>query len=675
MKTLSIYNKLIIYFLLVSLLPLIGLGYLSYHQLNGVIRENSLRLLSLIAVETAYKIEEMIRSRRAEIQAWSRLPMFIEALDKKAAAKRPEINAIFDQWMAYYPMYSLLLLVDADHRVFAVNSVTAQGQPLSTGNLIGNQISEGPWFSEAAQTGFYMSGFRHSSLLSHIMGNQGNSMSLSMPIRDAADNICGYFIAYLNWNYVQDILDVAQAAHAQDLAGLLFMLDLDSNRFIAHRNPKLYGEPYPLRVDLKSTVERNPAGILNVDWPEPKTIGYAQVSGMRAGESQPWVVVVEAPDEVIYRQAKFLRVLFMTLTILAVLAIIIIVYFISRRFSDPLLQLVNGAQAIAAGNMNVEMPVKSVDEIGILANTFNQMSDALRERDEELRRTNQQLEEANRLKSEFLANVSHELRTPMNSILGFTTLVLQRTGDSLPEQQRNNLIKVRKNTLQLLKLLNSILDLSKIEAGSMDVAVEEFSLASLMDGCHHTILPLLEGRPIELSAAASDRSLVLYTDRNKLQQIIINLLGNAAKFTEKGYLRTGYVVVNDPGFSGAEKGPGPWVRIWVEDSGIGVHEKDLENIFNEFRQVDGSPSRKYGGTGLGLSISKKLAKLLGGDILVKSELGFGSTFTVVIPVRHEMAQPLVRNEYEHPLPPARAVEDNGTPEPAAAASGSGGESD
>ena len=653
MKTLSIYYKLIISVSLVSLLPTIGLGWLAYYQISGAIRDHSLRLLNLIAVETAYNLERAVDMRRTEVRAWSQLPEFREALDDKLDARH--VGSLFNQLIASYPMYDLLILIDAKRKVLAINDLDRHGNGLPTDAVIGNLIADGPWFAGAARQGYFVSDFKLSSLLTEIYERKGESLSVAATIRDEAGKIRGMLLGYVEWSYFQDILDTAQAAYAGDLAGTLFLLEPGSNRLIAHRQPELVGQVYPLRIDLKALVEARPTGIFNVDWPERKTIGYAMVRGDRGLENLPWLVCVEAPDEVIYRQAAFLRLLFIVLAGLATVLIILLVYVISQRFTEPILQLAAGAQAIGAGQLNVEMPVRSTDEIGTLAGTFNQMSSALRQRDEELRGANQQLEEANRLKSQFLANVSHELRTPMNSIIGFTTLVIQRAGEKLPDLQLKNLHRVRRNALNLLRLLNSILDLSKIEAGSMDVGVEKFRLKALVEYCTQTIAPLLEGRPIELGVEAPAEDVTMFSDRPKVQQIIINLLGNAAKFTERGSIKVGFAEAAEPPFPAkTANAKGPWVAIWVKDSGIGIEQQHLEEIFTEFRQVDGSPSRKYGGTGLGLAISKKLAKLLEGDIFVESEPGVGSKFTVMLPARHASAQPLMRGESTHEMPRAPA---------------------
>lgn len=656
MKTFSLYNKLIIYFLTVSLLPLAGMGYYAYYNHTQVVKKHAETMLSFIAIETAFQIERQLLQHQTEVKTWSHLPVFLEALaavgDADAGPRMLQsIQAMADRLIEAYPMYDLLLLVNKQGKVLSVNSRRRDGRPIDTRTLLGSIIDEGPWFTGAVDDEMYRSQFHQVAFVAQALDDTGECLTMAVAIRDEANAVQGFLFAYLNWAYIQDILNVAQAAYAEDFSGKLFMVETETNRVIAHPDIAYYGRPLDLKADLPQVIEKNPTGIINIEWPEDKTVGYAQVRDTGPVGALPWLVCVEAPNKTIYRQTNYIRTMFVLIPLVSALLIIIIVYFISRRFSDPLMQLVKGAQAIADGDMDVEMPVNSVDEIGILANTFNQMLDTLRQRDEALRMSNLQLEEANRLKSEFLANMSHELRTPMNSIIGFTTLVLQKAGNQVPEKQRDNLIKVRKNALVLLKLLNSILDLSKIEAGSMEVAVERFRLNELLEACAHTMTPLLSGRKIELIVQPSLPELELFTDRQKLQQIIINLLGNAVKFTEQGYIRCGFEVVNDSGLAETDEPQvKPWVRLWIEDTGIGIQERDLEVIFSQFRQVDGSPSRKYGGTGLGLAISKKLAKLLGGDILVKSEFGFGSTFTIVIPTRHRRAEPLFRDECRYAMP-------------------------
>ncbi len=249
---------------------------------------------------------------------------------------------------------------------------------------------------------------------------------------------------------------------------------------------------------------------------------------------------------------------------------------------------------------------------------------ALSGANKELFEANVQIQEANRLKSEFLANMSHELRTPMNAIIGFTRLVMRRGAKELSDRSRENLEKVKLSADHLLGLINGILDLSKIEAGRLDVHAGSFDVKGLVNACCATVGPLVK-EGVALNCEVSDGVAEANTDEVRLRQILINLLSNAAKFTDEGEIQVRVSL------DGGADGKGSIV-ISVVDTGIGIPEDSLETIFDEFRQVDGSHTRKHQGTGLGLSITKRLAELLGGTISVESEIGKGSTFTVKVPV-------------------------------------------
>jgi signal transduction histidine kinase/HAMP domain-containing protein len=239
----------------------------------------------------------------------------------------------------------------------------------------------------------------------------------------------------------------------------------------------------------------------------------------------------------------------------------------------------------------------------------------------EIEDKSKQLEVANKHKSEFLANVSHDLRTPLNSIIGFTRIVLRRIGGQIPDLQKENLQKVLISGEHLLGLINSLLDLAKIEAGRMEVVTETFQVSDVIHMVAATVEPMLKNDKVRLIKEIAPDIPPLHTDREKLKQIVLNLLSNSAKFTEKGEIRV--MAWSDDGS----------MRLAVADSGIGMKPEALEHIFEEFRQAEKTTSSKYGGTGLGLAIVKRLTSLLGGDIVVESEEGRGTKFTVTLPLK------------------------------------------
>lgn len=237
----------------------------------------------------------------------------------------------------------------------------------------------------------------------------------------------------------------------------------------------------------------------------------------------------------------------------------------------------------------------------------------------ELNVKTQELEKAYRVKSDFLSNMSHELRTPLNSIIGFTSILLGEHGDPLTSDQRKALEKVLKNGRHLLQLINDILDFSKIEAGRMHISVETESVESVVAGAIMTTEHLVRQKNLELKDVFAPDLPLFRTDVLKVKQIVVNLLSNASKFTDQGIIEVR---------AWQENG---LVHISVKDSGIGIEPQNLGKIFEEFQQIDTSHSRKYKGTGLGLPIARRLARLLGGDLIVQSELGKGSTFILSLP--------------------------------------------
>jgi PAS domain S-box-containing protein len=260
------------------------------------------------------------------------------------------------------------------------------------------------------------------------------------------------------------------------------------------------------------------------------------------------------------------------------------------------------------------------EKVGFIA-IYHDISERVRV-EEELRRSKEAAEAASQAKSTFLANMSHELRTPLNAIIGFTRLVKRRSGDALPQKQAENLDKVLESADHLLELINAVLDLSKIEAGRVDIQPTSFSIGALVEVCLGTVQPLVKPHRISLMMEIEPGLSQMHTDQDKVRQILINLLGNAIKFTKKGSVTVSAKRHKDK------------IMLAVADTGIGIAEHDLERIFVEFHQADTSTTRKYGGTGLGLSISRHLAHLLNGEITVESTLGKGSTFTLVIPLRY-----------------------------------------
>ncbi len=246
----------------------------------------------------------------------------------------------------------------------------------------------------------------------------------------------------------------------------------------------------------------------------------------------------------------------------------------------------------------------------------------LAQQNELLRRQAIALEQASALKSQFLANMSHEFRTPLNAVLGYTQMLLQGVSGDLTTPQLRSMSRIESNGKHLLAIINDILDISRIEAGKMPLHLSEFDLDVLVAEVMAEMEPIISRSKLAVTTEIAPRLPRMRSDRQKVKQIVLNFLANAVKFTHQGSIKVKAAYL-----------PGKIVSISVSDTGIGIADQDREKVFQDFQQVDSSPTRFYGGAGLGLSICRRLSNMLGGDIFLESKLGKGSTFALRVPAR------------------------------------------
>lgn len=281
---------------------------------------------------------------------------------------------------------------------------------------------------------------------------------------------------------------------------------------------------------------------------------------------------------------------------------------------------------------NQELEFRSI-ELEELNTAFHEKNTKLELVYDELNRKAQELEQSSNYKSEFLANMSHELRTPLNSILLLSKLLADNGDGNLTPEQSEFAIVIYNSGMGLLELINDILDLSKIEAGKMEVEYDAVELAHISKNVHSLFDQLALGKGVDfVLKVEEDLPVFIKTDRLRLEQVLKNFLSNAFKFTEKGMVKLHIRHPEPSELSNIHGEPEGFVAFEVQDSGIGIAKEKQELVFEAFRQSDGSTKRKYGGTGLGLSISKKIAELLNGTIVLNSEMGKGSSFVFIIPV-------------------------------------------
>ncbi len=312
----------------------------------------------------------------------------------------------------------------------------------------------------------------------------------------------------------------------------------------------------------------------------------------------------------------------------SILLALLLGFVISWSFILPVREAHGFVTEIAKGNFQATIQVPNRDEFGDLAARMNQMGRELhdlyenqRAAAQELQMLNARLTEASKAKSEFLANMSHELRTPMNAILGFVEMILDDIYGEVPPYLREPLTDVQVNGKHLLNLINDVLDLSKIEAGHMELVLGEYSVQDVVETVRTSLQSLALEKGLGFAAAAAEDIPLAFGDGRRITQCLMNLVGNALKFCKRGRVAVGVERQGDD------------LLYHVSDTGIGIPKEELKNIFTEFRQVDTALTREFSGTGLGLNITKKFVEMHGGRIWVESELGKGSTFFFSIPLR------------------------------------------
>ncbi len=332
-----------------------------------------------------------------------------------------------------------------------------------------------------------------------------------------------------------------------------------------------------------------------------------------------------------------------------------------RSYPDPAIQLIKEIWYVLTARWNGVLSFRKIrvlaerleqqnqelqmqqEELEAQAEELRKQTEELQEQNAELEQQRLMVEEASRLKSQFLSNMSHELRTPLNSVMALSRVLMMQARTKLSDEEINYLEIIERNGKNLLTLINDILDLSKIEAGRMDVNPKPFSLRLALENIIESISPLAAEKHIEIHQHIPEDLPPLESDEIRVSQILQNLLANAVKFTDAGSVTVSVQCDQDK------------VSVQIEDTGIGIAENHLPHIFDEFRQVDGTSARRYEGTGLGLAIARKATHMLGGGITVQSTLGKGSIFTMTLPITWQQTAAVYEPIVSRPSPRVKSA--------------------
>jgi len=502
--------------------------------------------------------------------------------------------------------------------------------------LLGRTVSRQPFFKTSLTKAYIQPPF-------YALGSGELTMVVTEPIRDGNDQVLGVLGGRLALPILGNIM--TERAGLGD-TGETYLVSLENNYLLT---PSRY-EGFPLNrayhsegID-KALQQANGTSVYR---------SYRTDVGNVIGVYR-WVPELQAGLLAEVQESEALAASGQVLTssaivaVLAALIAVLIGFVRITQISAPITNLTQTATRIAAGDMTQRTTIHQQNEIGQLASTFNQMAERLvdnihelDEKLEEVDKANKALQiatakarEAARVKGEFLANVSHELRTPLNAIIGFSDMLIMGMSGPLNDKQMHKVTRLKENGSRLLSLINDLLDLTRIEAGRLEMVSNPYSPRSMVERVASQMESLADQTKLKFDTRiADDLPPTILGDEKRTEQVILNLLSNAFKFTKEGGIALN-VYSNH-----AEK---TW-NIEVTDTGIGIPPHALNLIFEEFRQLDGSYSRAYKGTGLGLAITRNLARMMGGKITVKSTMGVGSTFTVVLPL---MTEPQLEPESE-----------------------------
>ena len=453
-------------------------------------------------------------------------------------------------------------------------------------------------------------------------GASAISMAAAAPVVSETGNILGAMQMnhHINSDFLTSLIFERQGIHL----GLIY-----GKRIIARSNNAAGSSESILRNGIAydaSSVQMAQSGqtvvldhLVNGEDGVPHTVAYVPIQP-EAGETPAVIMILVELEEIFVFQNVTLLNTILVFAALTAFALAIIYINIYRMMIRPLDKLRTIAQIMTSGQYNERTHVRTSDEVGQLASAFNEMAIAIQHREVSLKAAREQAERADQVKSMFLASVSHELRTPLNAIINLTKFVGLGMYGAVNEEQVNILRKVEARSKHLLNLINDVLDISKIETGSLELFVEEnIKVSDIVRQAIETAQSLLLNKPVEIVYEIQQDLPPFTGDAQRIHQIILNLLSNACKFTDEGQIRV-------CAFHKDEE-----IIISIHDSGPGIPAQDQEYIFEAFRQTK-EGLRKGEGTGLGLPISRRLAEAHGGRIWLESIMGQGATFYVALPL-------------------------------------------
>ncbi|MDH5544275.1 MAG: ATP-binding protein [Gammaproteobacteria bacterium] len=550
-------------------------------------------------------------------------------------------------YLDFTPGFTAVTWVDTDGKVIEhVFKHTHHNEPKRIINKFLHQvITTGEWAISPLQKNFY---------------NTEPVVIVAVPIEDSADKIHGAVFAELDLTNLEAFRKNTEFGEN----GFAFFVDAKM-QILSHPNKILINTVSQLAAATRVVKGNKGLNVIrDSSTNEELVVSFAPV------EDLGWGVIIQQPKQEIY--AQFVEFIWTQLSwaLVGLLLSLVIGIRISRWVTLPINRLMAASADLIKNDLNGTLPdtnplspleIQNLSQtIGELTNGFRKsqndvydLNASLQERIDlatrRLRETNAHLEialaqaeQASRAKGNFLANMSHELRTPMNAIIGYSEILEEIADERKLEDLLPDIRKILFSGRHLLALISDILDLSKIEAGKMQLHLDIFNIKDTFDEVLASVQPLVEKNCNTLELQFTNIRTEMFADATKVRQVLLNILSNAVKFTQNGKIE---VTIKD-----AAEARDPFIEVVIRDNGIGISKKQMKNLFQDFSQADSSTTKKFGGTGLGLAISRRFCRMMGGDITVESELSKGSSFKVSLPVY--VSDPMSNHENSPSLEPS-----------------------
>ena len=647
LKRMTIATRLLWSFLVMALVPLSIFTYLTYTISDQLLRQEVANNLRAIADSKANQIETYAHERQRNVTTLARTPSIVNTFEPLERAflehgiGTPEYTAVENELRPFLSDYleqsgyaDVFLLSPSGDAIFSVR----QGEDL------GSNFYTGPNKDTALARVFD----RAKTLLVTEVSNFEYYAATNAPAAFIAAPVLqegvviGVVVLQMSnqevYKVVNDYTDLGKTG--ETVVGswvdndVVFVTPLRHDPYAAFRRRIPLGSA--LGLSLQQAAQGGQGRGLDLDYR-----GKQVMAAWQYLPSLRWAMAVKIDTEEAFAPIRKQRNTVLIVGSITLLFVVVGALIVARSISKPIISLTRVVRLISGGDLKQEVPVGTNDEIGELSRAFNKMTADLRQiyetieetvhvRTRELHQSNEALESArkdaeaaNQAKSTFLANMSHELRTPLNAIIGYSEMLQEEAEDLGYTDFTPDLQKINAAGKHLLALINDILDLSKIEAGRMDLYLETFDLAGMIQDVQITVQPLVEKNANTLVVHRPDALGAMQADLTKVRQSLCNLLSNASKFTKQGTIALTVI-------RGAVDGV-DWLTFSVRDTGIGMTPTQMAKLFQAFSQAEASTARQFGGSGLGLAITKKFCQMMGGDVTVESELGKGSTFTIRLP--------------------------------------------